>query len=121
MIAMGDIPPSPNFPESVDNVAIARENPYAIPQTTAAEHPCAPMMKVLATGNFYFTPSPQWDLSTRLAVRLRSQEQHDPGIFDDRFIWNEYLARPLINFRERLDVFEKEEFDRCQFNVSQGF
>ncbi|KZT42995.1 phosphatidylinositol phosphate phosphatase [Sistotremastrum suecicum HHB10207 ss-3] len=120
MITMGDIPPSPNFPDSVD--IVVRENPYASPQAPV-EHPCAPVMKVLTTGNFYFTPSPQWDLSTRLAVRLRSQDQHDPGLYDDRFIWNEYLARPLIDFRERLDVFEKEEFDRCQFNllVIQGY
>lgn len=42
----------------------------------------------------------------------------DLGAFDERFVWNEYIVRSLLDFRERLDAQEREEIDRCQFIVS---
>lgn len=39
------------------------------------------------------------------------------GMFDDRFLWNEYIIRSLLDFRERLDNQERQELDRCQFIV----
>lgn len=42
---------------------------------------------------------------------------HDITNFDERFIWNEYIVRSLLDFRDRLDPQEREDLDRCQFIV----
>ena len=44
-------------------------------------------------------------------------EKRDIGSFDERFVWNEYIVRSLLDFRERLDIQEREELDQCQFIV----
>lgn len=44
----------------------------------------------------------------------------DVGTFDKRFVWNEYIVRSLLDFRERLDAQERGEMDRCQFIVSRS-
>lgn len=87
------------------------------------EHPCIPLTKILSSGSFYFALEPQWDLSTRFSERLPppgSMEKgraHDIANFDERFIWNEYIVRSLLDFRDRLDLQEREDLDRCQFIV----
>jgi hypothetical protein len=87
------------------------------------EHPCLPLTKILSSGSFYFALEPQWDLSTRFSERLPSQgslekdRTHDIANFDERFIWNEYIVRSLLDFRDRLDPQEREDLDRCQFIV----
>jgi hypothetical protein len=45
----------------------------------------------------------------------------DVGAFDDRFVWNEYIVRSLLDFRERLDMQEREDLDLCQFIVRNFF
>ena len=45
----------------------------------------------------------------------------DVGAFDDRFVWNEYIVRSLLDFRERMDMQEREDLDRCQFIVRHLF
>lgn len=115
-----DIPtPSPSSYEQTD--AILRDT-YSQPnssQTSLIEHPCAPLSKIISTGSFYYALEPYWDLSSRLALRLERDESsaRDLGIYDERFIWNEYIVRSLLDFRDRLDVQEREEFDQCQFIV----
>ncbi|KAN0097411.1 SacI homology domain containing protein [Tylopilus felleus] len=83
------------------------------------EHPCMPLTKILSSGSFYYALDPTWDMSTRLAVRLSrdSQVQNDIGVFDERFVWNEYIIRSLLDFREKLDPHERQDLDRCQFIV----
>ncbi|KAG9317505.1 inositol polyphosphate phosphatase [Chiua virens] len=83
------------------------------------EHPCMPLTKILSSGSFYYALEPPWDLSTRLAVRLSrdSGTQNDVGVFDERFVWNEYIIRSLLDFREQLDPHECQDLDRCQFIV----
>ena len=83
------------------------------------EHPCMPLTKILSSGSFYYSLDPPWDLSTRFAVRLSrdGHDQHDIGIFDERFVWNEYIVRSLLDFREQLDPHERQDLDRCQFIV----
>ena len=46
---------------------------------------------------------------------------HDISSFDERFIWNEYIVRSLLDFRDRLDPQERDDLDRCQFIVSLLF
>ncbi|KAF9651242.1 inositol polyphosphate phosphatase [Thelephora ganbajun] len=87
------------------------------------EHPCLPLTKILSSGSFYFALEPQWDLSTRFSERLPSPgsiekgRAHDIANFDERFIWNEYIVRSLLDIRDRLDPQEREDLDRCQFIV----
>lgn len=62
-------------------------------------------------------------MSTRLSARLAARtdagglRNRDLGEFDERFVWNEYIVRSLLDFRERLDILEREDLDRCQFIV----
>ncbi|KAL0949308.1 hypothetical protein HGRIS_009384 [Hohenbuehelia grisea] len=105
-------------PDAVD--AMMRDN-YTQPNSAPAiiEHPCIPLTKILSSGSFYYSLDTQWDLSSRLSIRLSRDPSmaKDPGIYDERFIWNEYIIRSLLDFRERLDSLEREDFDRCQFII----
>ena len=91
--------------------------PGAAPQVF--EHPCLPLTKILSSGSFYYALDSPWDLSSRLAVRLSRDptSTRDVETFDERFVWNEYIVRSLLDFRERLDVNEREELDSSQFIV----
>ena len=118
-----------DFPSSQDSLV----NPENMIDTTSSreaylqtlnsnavfEHPCMPLTKILSSGSFYYALDPPWDLSTRLAVRLSrdSRIQYDIGVFDERFVWNEYIIRSLLDFREKLDPHERQDLDRCQFIV----
>lgn len=117
---VGDALPSPSYAEQVDVMAL-RENRDSYQQNSAQpplfEHPCAALKKILSSGSFYYALGPHWDISSRLAERL-SRGEADLDAFDDRFVWNEYIVRSLLDFRERLDMQEREDLDRCQFVVS---
>ncbi|KAI5119505.1 hypothetical protein M0805_002441 [Coniferiporia weirii] len=96
-------------------------DPYAQNNAQAAvfEHPCSPLMKILSSGSFYYALSPQWDISSRLSRRIVKGKQigGDTISYDERFLWNEYIVRSLLDFREKLDHQERLEMDRCQFIV----
>lgn len=83
----------------------------------AQEHPCHPLRKIISGGTFYYAMEPQWDISSRLQRRLSRKESWDAAMYDDRFVWNEYIARGLLDFRERLDAHERADLDQCQFIV----
>ena len=93
---------------------------YTTNQGNVLEHPCAPLMKILSMGTFYYAPSPQWDLSSRLIRRVSRGKQLgvDPISYDERFVWNEYIVRSLLDFRDNLDLRERRDLDQCQFIVS---
>uniref|UniRef100_A0A8H8CK11 phosphoinositide 5-phosphatase n=1 Tax=Psilocybe cubensis TaxID=181762 RepID=A0A8H8CK11_PSICU len=109
-------------PDAVDSAF--REN-YGQQPVPVFEHPCMPLTKILSSGSFYYAIESQWDLSSRLAVRLTRDRNasKETLTFDERFVWNEYIIRSLLDFRERLDIEEKEDLDRCQFIILaiQGF
>ena len=123
---VGDALPSPSYAEQVDVMAL--RDPHDTYQNSAQpqqpppvfEHPCSALKKILSSGSFYYAISPHWDISSRLAERLSRDrsEAHDLGAFDERFVWNEYIVRSLLDFRERLDLKEREDLDKCQFIVS---
>ncbi|PPR04035.1 hypothetical protein CVT24_010610 [Panaeolus cyanescens] len=83
------------------------------------EHPCMPLTKILSSGTFYYAVESQWDLSSRLSVRMARDpvSAKESLLFDERFVWNEYIIRSLLDFRDRLDPPEREELDRCQFII----
>ncbi|KZW04268.1 inositol polyphosphate phosphatase [Exidia glandulosa HHB12029] len=124
----GDALPSPVGYSRDDNSG-DRDRDYISSGSAAAgsiyEHPCAALTKIFASGTFYYAPDPHWDISTRLAERIKRDRSagHDVGVFDPRFVWNENLVGGLLEFRERLDVTERVEFDRCKFLllVIQGY
>jgi len=104
-----------------DGVDPINREPYA-PAGAAPpvfEHPCMPLTKILSSGSFYYAFDSPWDLSSRLAVRLSRDPMsaRDVGTFDERFVWNEYIVRSLLDFRERLDAHEREDLDSCQFII----
>ena len=86
------------------------------------EHPCAPLMKILSSGTFYYALSPTWDISSRLSRRVTRGKEYGGNalVYDERFLWNEYIVRSLLDFREKLDVEEKRDMDLCQFIVSDS-
>jgi hypothetical protein len=126
--SVGDNLPSPTstYDDQQVDVMSLREIRDAyqqtIPPPPVFEHPCAALKKILSSGSFYYALSPHWDISSRLAERLsRDAGVADVGAFDVRFVWNEYIVRSLLDFRERLDMQEREDLDRCQFIVRNNF
>lgn len=85
--------------------------------SSGLEHPCASLKKLVSTGTFYFTPYPQWDLSSRVSESMRQKTQPDMASFNGQMLWNEYLVSSLLDFREQLDQEERLEFDRHQYIV----
>ncbi|KAF9514763.1 hypothetical protein BS47DRAFT_1376435 [Hydnum rufescens UP504] len=109
---------SPSFLDGSD----VMRDPYSASGTQGTvpgsmyEHPCAPLIKILSSGTFYYATRPQWDLSTRLGLRFHRTGSGMDG-YDDRFVWNEYIVKSLLEFRERLDPLEAAELDLCQFII----
>ncbi|KAG9002050.1 inositol polyphosphate 5-phosphatase [Tulasnella sp. JGI-2019a] len=122
-----DIPPVTPF-DGTESL-MSRDQQQYIPSSSQSsailEHPCAPLRKIFASGTFYYSPYPFWDLSSRLSERLKRQNAagsgslhaHDLSMFDPRFIWNEFIVKSLLEFRERLDEGERKDLDRCQFII----
>lgn len=104
--ATGDISSSPDYADM----------PAASSQIF--EHPCMPLTKIMSSGSFYYATDSHWDLSSRLSHRL-SRDASDAATYDERFVWNEYIVRSLLEFRERLSQSERDELDLCHFIVRQ--
>ncbi|KAL1680770.1 SacI homology domain-containing protein [Schizophyllum commune] len=93
---------------------------YSQQNAAVFQHPCLPLTKILSSGSFYYAHDTHWDLSSRLYKRLargRDPSLNDMSNFDERFVWNEYIIRSLLDFRDRLDAQERDEFDQCQFII----
>lgn len=119
-LSMGaDALPSPSHPDQTNDLMM--RDPYAQNNTQPQvfEHPCSPLTKILSSGTFYYATEPQWDVSSRLSQRMFKEKGHQRDIasYDERFVWNEYIVRSLLDLRDNLDPHEREEMDRCQFIV----
>jgi synaptojanin len=106
-------------PDTIDTLMTRDSYNQSAPPPPVFEHPCLPLTKILSSGSFYYALEPPWDLSSRLSVRLTRDKSSnkDIGSFDECFVWNEYIVRSLLDFRERLDVQERLDLDQCQFIV----
>lgn len=109
-------------PSSINDDTDPGSTPLTFRETVAAtnaglEHPCASLKKLVSTGSFYFTPYPQWDISSRVSESLRQKQDPDISAFNGNMLWNEYLISSLLDFREQLEQEERLEFDRHQFIV----
>lgn len=90
---------------------------------TVLEHPCTGIRKILGNGSFYYSQGGGSDITTRLQARLvRAQERRGPASeredstsesssFDARFLWNRFLASPLLDFRTSLTNEEQHILD----------
>ncbi|EGO27701.1 hypothetical protein SERLADRAFT_446933 [Serpula lacrymans var. lacrymans S7.9] len=111
-------------PDTADAIMIRENYPHSTPPPLF-EHPCLPLTKILSSGSFYYALEPHWDISSRFSERLSRDRSisMDIGTFDERFVWNEYIVRSLLDFREKLDFHEREELDSCQFIIlaMQGY
>ena len=117
-VSVYDSMPSPTFPEQADSPRDAYSG-HNTPNAAVYEHPCSPLMKIISAGTFYYAVEPQWDLSSRLSLRLKDPgSNRDVSAYDNRFVWNEYIVRSLLDFRERLEPQERDDLDCCQFIVS---
>ncbi|KAG9127885.1 inositol polyphosphate 5-phosphatase [Ceratobasidium sp. 392] len=62
------------------------------------EHPCSALSKIMSSGTFYYASNGKWDISTRLQARAKRQAMHEQGVFDPRFVWNEYIAGTIQGY-----------------------
>ncbi|KAH6648464.1 SacI homology domain-containing protein [Truncatella angustata] len=85
------------------------------------EYPYHELQKLLSNGSFYF--STDFDLTNRLQDRPVDSDTFDIDNFDDSFLWNSFMISPLVQFRSRLLVHERESLDASRFLTSaiRGF
>ncbi|KAK3310115.1 phosphatidylinositol-3-/phosphoinositide 5-phosphatase [Chaetomium strumarium] len=120
-----------NSAEYDDVVAL---DPYDLdPDTTSAygqglgrrdvpvEHPCQELQKLLGNGTFYY--STDFDVTNRMQDRSADATTFDIDNFDESFLWNSYMIRPLVLFRSRLQKQEREALDASRILTSaiRGF
>ena len=89
---------------------------------STAEHPFLALKKLLNTGNFYY--SVDFDLTRRLQDRLETPVPTiDVSSLDEGLLWNSYMIRPLLQFRNRLSEQERHDLDQSRMltSVVRGF
>ncbi|SPQ18154.1 b2308100-bce0-45c7-bb3e-237ae9db2810 [Thermothielavioides terrestris] len=85
------------------------------------EHPCQELQKLLSNGTFYY--STDFDVTNRMQDRPADAANFDIDNFDESFLWNSYMIRPLVQFRSRLQRQEREALDASRILTSaiRGF
>ncbi|KAL2131811.1 hypothetical protein VTI74DRAFT_4583 [Chaetomium olivicolor] len=85
------------------------------------EHPCQELQKLLGNGTFYY--STDFDVTNRMQDRPADAAEFDIDNFDESFLWNSYMIRPLVLFRSRLQQQEREALDASRILTSaiRGF
>jgi len=85
------------------------------------EYPYQELQKLLGNGSFYY--STDFDLTNRLQDRPVDSDTFDIDNFDDAFLWNSFMINPLVQFRSRLMVHEREALDASRILTSaiRGF
>jgi len=85
------------------------------------EHPCSELQKLLGNGTFYY--STDFDVTNRMQDRPADAVAFDIDNFDESFLWNSYMIRPLVEFRSRLQQQERNSLDASRILTSaiRGF
>ncbi|KAK4038736.1 SacI homology domain-containing protein [Parachaetomium inaequale] len=85
------------------------------------EHPCQELQKLLGNGTFYY--STDFDVTNRMQDRPADAAEFDIDNFDESFLWNSYMIRPLVLFRSRLQKQERDALDASRILTSaiRGF
>ncbi|KAI8894882.1 SacI homology domain-containing protein [Globomyces pollinis-pini] len=88
-----------------------------------AAHPCALLMKYLASGSFYFSKT--FDLTRNLQDRVSSSSQQDvTDTIDHNYVWNKALLSELIRIKQQdLDpqIAESVNSSGLLVPIIQGF
>lgn len=79
-------------------------------------HPCWALMKLLSNGSFYF--SNEFDLTSSLQNRGFYSSGLNDNVYDEKYMWNNFMMIQLIGYRDRLDSETKELFDTEGFITS---
>ncbi|KAH8885245.1 hypothetical protein GQ53DRAFT_372822 [Thozetella sp. PMI_491] len=87
----------------------------------AMEHPCGDLQKLLSNGSFYY--STDFDITNRMQDRPADSISFDIDNFDESFLWNSFMIRPLVEFRSRLPGHQRDALDASRILTSaiQGF
>ncbi|KAK3695027.1 SacI homology domain-containing protein [Podospora appendiculata] len=87
----------------------------------AVEHPCLELQKLLGNGTFYY--STDFDVTNRMQDRPADAVAFDIDNFDESFLWNSFMIRPLVEFRSRLQQQERDALDASRILTSaiRGF
>ncbi|KAM7224460.1 SacI homology domain containing protein [Rhypophila decipiens] len=87
----------------------------------AVEHPCLELQKLLGNGTFYY--STDFDVTNRMQDRPADAVAFDIDNFDEGFLWNSYMIRPLVEFRSRLQKHDRDALDASRILTSaiRGF
>ncbi|KAK4199132.1 putative inositol-1,4,5-trisphosphate 5-phosphatase [Triangularia verruculosa] len=85
------------------------------------EHPCQELQKLLGNGTFYY--STDFDVTNRMQDRPADAEAFNIDNFDESFLWNSFMIRPLVEFRSRLQQQAREDLDASRILTSaiRGF
>lgn len=113
---------SPIDPYELDmSDAAATHGSPTLSKRDGVEHPCSEVQKLLSNGSFYY--STDFDLTNRLQDRPPDANTFDIDNFDEAFLWNSYMISPLVQFRSRLMVQERERLDASRILTSaiRGF
>ncbi|KAL1836353.1 hypothetical protein VTJ49DRAFT_5254 [Mycothermus thermophilus] len=90
-------------------------------QNAFIEHPCQELQKLLGNGSFYY--STDFDVTNRMQDRPVDAAEFDIDNFDESFLWNSFMIRPLVLFRSRLQKQERDALDASRILTSaiRGF
>ncbi|EPS42690.1 hypothetical protein H072_3317 [Dactylellina haptotyla CBS 200.50] len=109
---------------SLDDI-YGQESDYGRHGEPVFEHPCASLRKMLSEGTFYY--STDFDLTNRLqnrSVDHTSTSTHfSIDSFNESFLWNMALVKPLLQFRARLPTSTRIALDSTRILTSaiRGF
>ncbi|KAJ9095489.1 hypothetical protein QFC20_006632 [Naganishia adeliensis] len=123
-----------SYPQQQSSAATrARSQVYSNTTSPASSaglaHPCDGMKRYLETGTFYFATTGNWNISKSLAswdwaaIKRGDSTTSVLDDYDDSFVWNSNILRPLLNFRSHLSPSWRDLLDseRMLVPVIQGF
>ncbi|KAJ5232799.1 hypothetical protein N7468_005755 [Penicillium chermesinum] len=87
----------------------ADERPGQESREVLTDHPFLALKKLLGDGSFYY--SLDFNLTDRLQDRADKSAAFDIDSLDQDMLWNSYMIKPLLNFRQGLPPSEKAKLD----------
>lgn len=87
----------------------------------SVEPPFLELQKLLGNGTFYY--STDFDITNRMQDRPADAVAFDIDNFDESFLWNSFMIRPLVEFRSRLQQQDRDSLDASRILTSaiRGF
>lgn len=117
-----DDPYPPTYPAAASTQSQASQQ--------GIENPCNGMRKYIESGGFFYAKDVNWDISTRMGETNWIQAEKEDGLlahpletYDERFVWNTNLLKPMLDFRQGLPEDQRTILDEQSLiiPVIQGF